>query len=140
MLIRQMRIAVYAGVSELADETDSKSVVREGVWVRVPPPAVSIRMGILFEGFPFLFLTLQISPRCSTRWLNRSAGWIFIAAIQAPPYSLSISDTWSWSGVSRIKRATKGIQVIVVRMSATICAHSIPVSPKNRGRIRSAGM
>ena len=29
-----------AGVSELADETDSKSVVREGVWVRVPPPAL----------------------------------------------------------------------------------------------------
>ena len=32
-----------AGVSELADETDSKSVVREGVWVRVPPPAVKNR-------------------------------------------------------------------------------------------------
>ena len=28
-----------AGVSELADETDSKSVIREGVWVQVPPPA-----------------------------------------------------------------------------------------------------
>ncbi len=28
-----------AGVSELADETDSKSVIRKGVWVRVPPPA-----------------------------------------------------------------------------------------------------
>ena len=26
-------------MSELADETDSKSVVRKGVWVRVPPPA-----------------------------------------------------------------------------------------------------
>ena len=49
-------------------------------------------------------------------------------------------DTWSTSGVSRIKRATKGMQVIVVRISATICAHSIPVSPKNRGRIRRAGM
>lgn len=32
-------ICVDAGVSELADETDSKSVVRKGVWVRVPPPA-----------------------------------------------------------------------------------------------------
>ena len=31
--------AKYAGVSELADETDSKSVVSDGVWVRVPPPA-----------------------------------------------------------------------------------------------------
>ena len=30
-----------AGVSELADETDSKSVIRKGVWVRVPPPAIS---------------------------------------------------------------------------------------------------
>ena len=28
-----------AGVSELADETDSKSVIRKGVWVQVPPPA-----------------------------------------------------------------------------------------------------
>ena len=28
-----------AGVSESADETDSKSVVRKGVWVQVPPPA-----------------------------------------------------------------------------------------------------
>ena len=26
-------------MSELADETDSKSVIRKGVWVRVPPPA-----------------------------------------------------------------------------------------------------
>ena len=30
---------LYAGVSELADETDSKSVVSNGVRVRVPPPA-----------------------------------------------------------------------------------------------------
>ena len=30
---------VFAGVLELADETDSKSVVSDGVWVRVPPPA-----------------------------------------------------------------------------------------------------
>lgn len=28
-----------AGVSESADETDSKSVVLRGVWVQVPPPA-----------------------------------------------------------------------------------------------------
>ena len=26
-------------MSELADETDSKSVAREGVWVQVPPSA-----------------------------------------------------------------------------------------------------
>mgnify|MGYP007008475397 CR=1 FL=1 len=29
----------YAGVLELVDEADSKSVVSDGVWVRVPPPA-----------------------------------------------------------------------------------------------------
>ena len=29
----------FAGVLELVDETDSKSVVSDGVWVRVPPPA-----------------------------------------------------------------------------------------------------
>ena len=29
----------FAGVLELADETDSNSVVHQGVWVRVPPPA-----------------------------------------------------------------------------------------------------
>ena len=28
-----------AGVAELADATDSKSVARKGVWVRPPPPA-----------------------------------------------------------------------------------------------------
>ena len=33
---------INAGVSELADETDSKSVIRKGVWVRVPPPAPEI--------------------------------------------------------------------------------------------------
>ena len=36
---RRLKI-LNAGVSELADETDSKSVIRKGVWVRVPPPAV----------------------------------------------------------------------------------------------------
>ena len=29
----------YAGVLELVDGADSKSVVLSGVWVRVPPPA-----------------------------------------------------------------------------------------------------
>ena len=35
-----------AGVLELADETDSKSVVRKGVWVRVPPPAPIKKTGL----------------------------------------------------------------------------------------------
>ncbi len=30
---------INADVSELADETDSKSVIHPGVWVRVPPSA-----------------------------------------------------------------------------------------------------
>ena len=30
---------IYAGVMELADVTDSKSVDGDIVWVRVPPPA-----------------------------------------------------------------------------------------------------
>ena len=30
-----------AGVLELVDEADSKSVASDGVWVRVPPPAPS---------------------------------------------------------------------------------------------------
>ena len=32
-------IYMYAGVSESADEADSKSVACKGVWVQVPPPA-----------------------------------------------------------------------------------------------------
>ena len=36
----------YAGVLELVDGADSKSVVSNGVWVRVPPPAP---MTFLFE-------------------------------------------------------------------------------------------
>ena len=31
--------ALYAGVMELVDVTDSKSVGSDTVWVRVPPPA-----------------------------------------------------------------------------------------------------
>ena len=30
---------IHAGVLELVDEADSKSVASDGVWVRVPPPA-----------------------------------------------------------------------------------------------------
>ena len=30
-------------MSELADDADSKSVARKGVWVRVPPPAFKTR-------------------------------------------------------------------------------------------------
>ena len=34
-----MNMFVNAGVLELVDGADSKSVVSNGVWVRVPPPA-----------------------------------------------------------------------------------------------------
>ena len=43
-------------MSELADETDSKSVIRKGVRVQVPPPAV-ITESIGFFGRCF-FLTI----------------------------------------------------------------------------------
>ena len=39
LLCYTIPVIKFAGVSELADETDSKSVIRKGVWVRVPPPA-----------------------------------------------------------------------------------------------------
>ena len=50
--------SINAGVLELADETDSKSVVSNDVWVQVPPPAPSLKN--FLEGF-FLanFQTLQ---------------------------------------------------------------------------------
>lgn len=32
------KLTAPAGVAELVDATDSKSVIREDVWVRVPPP------------------------------------------------------------------------------------------------------
>ena len=39
----------YADVSELADETDSKSVVLMDVWVRVPPSALEEELSDYFE-------------------------------------------------------------------------------------------
>ena len=38
--IFEVKKITYADVSELADETDSKSVVLMDVWVRVPPSAL----------------------------------------------------------------------------------------------------
>ena len=43
----------HAGVMELADVTDSKSVGSNTVWVRVPPPAPN-RNTIRQGGVPFL--------------------------------------------------------------------------------------
>ena len=39
-IISEVEKIEYADVSELADETDSKSVVLMDVWVRVPPSAL----------------------------------------------------------------------------------------------------
>lgn len=43
-------ICVDAGVSELADETDSKSVTGNRVWVQVPRPAVLEPLFMRFLG------------------------------------------------------------------------------------------
>ena len=52
---------IFAGVSELADETDSKSVIHPGVWVRVPPPAPR-RRGLYIFRDDFFFLFNLMSP------------------------------------------------------------------------------
>ena len=36
---REEEVNGLAGVAELVDALDSKSCIRKGVWVRVPPPA-----------------------------------------------------------------------------------------------------
>ena len=52
---------LYAGVMELADVTDSKSVDGDIVWVRVPPPAP--KTGDTPKGYP-LFLMIRLdSPQ-----------------------------------------------------------------------------
>ena len=39
----------------MADDADSKSVVRKGVWVQVPPPA--LKKPVVFTGFFALIIT-----------------------------------------------------------------------------------
>lgn len=47
LLIDQTKtvLRIYAGVMELVDLTDSKSVGSDTVWVRVPPPAPAFTRG-----------------------------------------------------------------------------------------------
>lgn len=53
-IISEVEKIEYADVSELADETDSKSVVLMDVWVRVPPSALlSHEKSLFFSGFLF---------------------------------------------------------------------------------------
>ena len=51
---------ISAGVMELADVTDSKSVGSDTVWVRVPPPAPEILNAEAFGIFSFF--TIHSSP------------------------------------------------------------------------------
>lgn len=46
-------------MSELADETDSKSVVLMDVWVRVPPSALLLHEESLFKRF-FVLLEMDV--------------------------------------------------------------------------------
>ena len=46
-------------MSELADETDSKSVIRKGVWVQVPPPAPKIREHYTNNVLLFLYVVMN---------------------------------------------------------------------------------
>ena len=75
---------INAGVSELADETDSKSVIRKGVWVRVPS---RVRIKPCSERVARLFLckknTREIlgSPGCR---FGENAGMRFIRRQKAP--------------------------------------------------------
>lgn len=50
-----------AGVSELVDEIDSKSIIRKGVWVRVPPPVPKKinPVSVTLAGFMVINLTLK---------------------------------------------------------------------------------
>ena len=41
MQVRQCAAPAYAGMAELVDATDSKSVTGDSVWVRVPFPALT---------------------------------------------------------------------------------------------------
>ena len=43
-------------MSELADETDSKSVIRKGVWVQVPLPALLMLKVAVMVTFSFFVL------------------------------------------------------------------------------------
>ena len=59
-----MKATSFAGVMELVDVTDSKSVGSDTVWVRVPPPAPKIPNATAFGIFTYYFFTIPSSfPR-----------------------------------------------------------------------------
>ena len=53
-------------MSELADETDSKSVIRKGVWVQVPPPAPTECLGAQMRNRGAFFYILFFSVSATT--------------------------------------------------------------------------
>ena len=68
--------ALYAGVMELVDVTDSKSVGSDTVWVRVPPPAPAQKFPPPFRfrlaaktalWWEFLCFPLRLAPLDSQR-------------------------------------------------------------------------
>ena len=59
---------INAGVSELADETDSKSVIRKGVWVRVPLPAPFQKLTFLLVFFIVKQQGSREPTRCEASW------------------------------------------------------------------------
>ena len=67
-----------AGVMELADVTDSKSVPGNGVWVRVPPPAPSQKAPQLgcFLRWPFDSTGLEAALRKSHGVAFSAAGFL----------------------------------------------------------------
>ena len=52
-------------MSESADETDSKSVIRKGVWVRVPPPAPDLNRSQTLDLSGFAGFSLCSAPLCN---------------------------------------------------------------------------
>ena len=66
----------FAGVMELVDVTDSKSVGSDTVWVRVPPPAPARRKRHIACGELFHFIALQRPSRAHSA---------------APPFQITIA-------------------------------------------------
>ena len=61
-----------AGVLELADETDSKSVAGNGVWVQVPPPAPKNgKHRKALAVFTFVFFQVSVLPADDVAFLKK---------------------------------------------------------------------
>ena len=74
------KVPTYAGVLELADETDSKSVGGDTVWVRPPSPAPIVpkwflpRRDFLF-GRPLFSLSAKLSAIFAYNWPRICPKW-----------------------------------------------------------------